>query len=71
MDYALIKKIDPDTSIPTPDQRGQGTSGNKISDEVRNFIKEHIESFPRYISHYGERASTRQYLAPNLNLNKL
>lgn len=71
LDYALNKKRDPDTCMPLPDKRGKGPSGNKIKVEVVDFIKNHLESFPRYKSHYGERTSSRQYLAPGLNLQKL
>lgn len=54
-----------------PDKRGKCPSGNKIKDKVIDCIKNHFESFPRYTSHYVERTSSRQYLAPGLNLQKL
>lgn len=71
LDYALTKKKDPETSMSIPDQRGKQVSANKIKDEVREFAKQHIESIPRYVSHYGERTSNRQYLESSLNLQKL
>lgn len=65
------KKKDSETNIPLPDQRGKHVSGNKIKDEDKAFVKQHIDSFPRFVSHYGERFSNRQYLEPNLNLQKM
>lgn len=37
-----------------PDQRGKRNNHRKISDESINFIKEHINMFPAYISHILE-----------------
>ncbi|CAG5057377.1 unnamed protein product [Parnassius apollo] len=53
------------------DKRGQHVPANKLSDEKLNWIKDHINSFPKFVSHYGERRSTRKYLRPDLSMNKM
>ncbi|CAG5009807.1 unnamed protein product [Parnassius apollo] len=53
------------------DKRGKHVPANKLSDEKLNWIKDHINSFPKFVSHYGERRSTRKYLRPDLSMNKM
>lgn len=44
----------------------------KISDEDLNFVKEHIEPFPLYESHYTRKYNPHQkYLQESLNLHKV
>ena len=71
LDYALRVKQSDGTHIPSPDRRGRKVPGNKVKEEKIEWIREHIKSFPTYRSHYGERSSSRQYLAPNLNVSKM
>lgn len=44
---------------------------HKISDEDRNFIRMHIESFPKIESHYCRANSDRLYLEPCLSITKM
>lgn len=70
LDYALrIKKSV--SGLAETDKRGKHAPANKIPDEKLNWIRDHINSFPKYVSHYGERRSTRQYLRPHLSINKM
>lgn len=51
------------------DQRGRKEPSNKISQERIDSIKEHINKFPHYTSHYSRRDNpNRKYLDPRLNL---
>lgn len=43
----------------------------KIPDEDRNFVKVHIESFPKVQSHYCRQTSSREYLESTLSINKM
>lgn len=47
------------------------TGNNKLSDEKINEIKNHINSFPRYVSHYKRETIIAEYLNPELNLAKM
>ena len=68
LDYALrIKKSV--SGIAETDKRGKHAPANKLSDEKLTWIRDHINSFPKYVSHYGESRSIRQYLRPDLSMN--
>ena len=52
------------------DKRGRHASHRVISTEQLNDVRSHIQSFPRYRSHYTRRDSVdRTYLNPGLNLS--
>lgn len=42
---------------------------NSTSDDIKNHVKRHIDSFPRVESHYCRKDTKKQYLAPDLNLS--
>lgn len=44
---------------------------SRTTDDARTFIREHIESFPGMPSHYCRASSSKEYLAPDLNLSKM
>ena len=52
----------------TPDRRGHLTPPNKISDDVRGKIREHIKSFPTVESHYSHERISKVYLGNELNI---
>ncbi len=57
---------------PHTDQRGRHEPSNKTTEESRKFVKEHIEQFPRYESHYSRQDNPhRQYLSPSLSIAKM
>ncbi|CAG9840732.1 unnamed protein product [Diabrotica balteata] len=62
-------------SIGTPppcDKRGKHPPHNKTSDAKKMELKEFIEKFPWYESHYGrEKSNHRKYLSPDLSLGKM
>ena len=61
-----------ENSTPPSDRRGKGPSANKTSPEKIAEVKNFIEKFPAYESHYALHKSTnRKYMAPDLNIIKL
>lgn len=62
------------SGVSRPDQRGKHPAYNKKPEEVRQCVDDHINSFPRYISHYGRSHSNLQYLGSGVkvtNMHKL
>lgn len=44
---------------------------NKISEEIRNRIRDHISKFPTYSSHYSRERSAKKYLGNHLNISRM
>ena len=57
------------------DMRGLNPNSNehkrKFTDNDRNLVRAHVNSFPRHESHYGRHRSSREYLTPDLNKHRL
>lgn len=54
------------------DKRGKHDNHQRVSDEVRNLIREHIRSFPARSSHYSRSDNPdRVYLSPELSIARL
>lgn len=54
------------------DKRGKASSVNKINQETRNAVIQHIRMFPKYKSHYSRKDNMNtRYLSPDLNIAKL
>ncbi|XP_063630745.1 uncharacterized protein LOC134802081 [Cydia splendana] len=53
------------------DKRGKKYPGNKISEQARNMVKRHIESFAAMESHYVHNTSKKLYLESNLSVSKM
>lgn len=61
-------------SIPTPpiDKRGKHVPVNKTSEEKLQRVKDFINRFPKYESHYTlHKSMNRKFLAPDLSLPKM
>ena len=55
--------------LPHTDQRGRHEPPNKTSPEKLQLVKEHMESFPVYESHYSRKDNPcRKYLSPMLSI---
>ena len=69
----LRKKMPVGLTVPEPDCRGKHTNRpTKISEELREKIREHIMSFPTRQSHYSRHDNTgRLYLSPDLSIAKM
>lgn len=65
----ITKKLNDPISLK--DNRGKSTPSNKFSDEKLSAIKNHINSFPAYESHYSRRHSSKKYLSSNLSISKM
>lgn len=53
------------------DMRGRHVPRNKLPDNVLNRVRLHITSFPSYESHYSRNKSSKKYLGPELNKEKM
>ncbi|CAH1106568.1 unnamed protein product [Psylliodes chrysocephalus] len=53
------------------DKRGKQPSVNKIKDEDKNTIRQHIMSFPCEESHYSRRRTAKKYLGSHLNISTM
>lgn len=53
------------------EKRGKATPKNKTSEEARVGVKNFIQLFPKYQSHYGRAKSQKQYLSPGLDLETM
>ena len=54
------------------DKRGKHASANKTPQEDLHYIRQHIESFPRYSSHYSRFSNPQmKYFPSDLNIHKL
>lgn len=69
----LVTKMNTSTSgVPKKDKRGKRSPGNKISQEKIDIIMEHINKFPRYVSHYSRHKNPEcKYLDPGLTVTKM
>lgn len=65
----ILKKRDESNTVVSPDKRGRHCPSVKRPDDSREIIRNHINSFPSVPSHYCCQASSRQYLANDLNVN--
>ena len=54
------------------DERGKHRSHQKVSDDIRNLVRDHISSLPARTSHYSRKHnSARKYLPPELSIARL
>ena len=71
LDRALKAQVDAGGTLHC-DQRGRHEPGNKTRPEVIDDIKAHINSFPKYKSHYSREDNPhREFLSPSLTLQKM
>lgn len=55
--------------IAYTDQRGKGTKVKKFLPELRQQVRDHIQSFPREENYYSRNKSKKEFLSPDLNIN--
>lgn len=68
----ITKKKDAISGVCSRDKRGRKEPSIKISQDRVDIIKEHINLFPRYVSHYSrEKTPNRKYLDPRLTLKEM
>lgn len=58
------------TGIPKSDERGKKTK-DRISCTLKDFARKHIETFPKMESHYCRSKTNKEYLDPELNMNRM
>ena len=58
--------------LPKLDKRGRKEPPNKTSEEDIQHVREHINTFPVYTSHYSRADNPdRKYLSPHLSISKM
>lgn len=65
-----FKKLDR-SGVLEKERRGSHGNQRKISEAVKNDIRNHIRSFPRIESHYLRAQSSREYLDGSLTLSEM
>lgn len=50
------------------ENRGRAPSKNKTTGQQKKWIRDFIDQFPKYESHYCRKKTDRKYLSPTLNL---
>lgn len=53
------------------DNRGKNKGAQKYTEQDKEMIINHINSFPKEASHYSRHKTSKQYLSPDLNINRL
>lgn len=66
----MLKKVEPGGVIKA-DQRGRHTPSNKTPNETIHSVHQHINSFPKYESHYSREKSEKNYLGSELTIEKM
>nr|CAH7729983.1 unnamed protein product [Callosobruchus chinensis] len=69
VDTAIAKKRY--GGMVSPDKRGKHVPINKISDDIRNSVRNHISQFPTYTSHYSRERTRRRYMGRHLNITRM
>ena len=67
--YALANKVG--GRFQSNERRGKHKPHNKTSEAKLEYVREHINSFPKVDPHYVRKESNRQFLGPGLNISKM
>ena len=68
----LRQKIKASATSVEPDKRGKHGNQPKVNEELRQLIRDHIQSFPARTSHYSRGDNHgRTYLPPDLSIARL
>lgn len=71
-DNVLKRKQMTGTGVSPRDNRGKHAPKNKMSDEIVQHVKKHIESFPKATSHYSRAKNPdTKYLESTLDIRKM
>lgn len=63
------QKISNDFVTVKSDKRGKHHNRpNRITEDLKKQVDNHIQSFPRRVSHYSRKDSSKYYLSPDLNV---
>lgn len=71
LDRALKAQVK-ESGLAHMDERGKHAPGNKTEEAVVEQVKRHVDSFPKYRSHYSRHDNPNcQYLSPELSVAKM
>lgn len=65
------KKRSSGSKICSEDKRGKHENHPKVPEDDKLLIKEHINLFPAYQSHYSRSHTQKKYLSPDLSIAKM
>ncbi|KAJ8704336.1 hypothetical protein PYW08_013060 [Mythimna loreyi] len=65
-----FKKLS-ETNVVESDARGVRGPHNKTPESARQYVKDHINSFPRMPAHYVRKDTKKEYLDQDLNITKM
>lgn len=70
--YSRVVNKKTDVGFIPLDRRGKAPNPNRISDEDRDLVRDHINRFPRYTSHYCRKDNpNKKYLPSYLSIKKM
>lgn len=69
--HAVNQKWKDMSQAPDEEKRGKRVPKNKTPDEKIEEIKQHIDKFPAYQSHYTRRHTSKKYLPIGLTIQKM
>ena len=64
-----LKSVQPEGDTSHQGQRGKHPPANKTSDDVIKSVKDHIELFPRYKSHYSRHDNPVSFIRADIDKN--
>ena len=70
IEYYYKHRIDQATGTPLPIRHGKHVK-KRISSDARQTARDHINSFPRVVSHYCRASTTKQYLDSTLSVDMM
>lgn len=62
------KKRASHSNICSKDSRGKHSNHRRIPEDRKDIIRKHIDSFPKYSSHYSRERTSKKYLSPDLSI---
>lgn len=71
-DNVVKRRLITNTGVSPKDQRGKHTPSNKTDEVVLQKVIDHINSFPKYSSHYSRAKNpSKKYLSSDLNVQQM
>ncbi|CAH0560475.1 unnamed protein product [Brassicogethes aeneus] len=68
IEIVMNYKVKSISGATNADMRGKHEPGNKTEENKLEVVRQHIASFPAYVSHYTRKHTNRKYLGSGLNL---
>ena len=69
--YNVFEERNPKTGIPKTNIKTTSNAEKIITEEKKEKVRQHINSFPLIDSHYCRAKTSKKYLEPSLNISKM